>query len=80
MTEQAREKNGEFASNGHKAEQATRKAGRFPVKAHLNFRSVGSHTGKNVAGNLGKAFLGVVLGAAGTFTRAAMRGQNHGRR
>jgi hypothetical protein len=46
MTEQARDKDGKFASGGHTAEQATREAGRAPVTAHDGHRSVGTQTGR----------------------------------
>jgi hypothetical protein len=80
MTEQARNPNGEFASGGHTAEQATREAGRYPVRAHVNLKAPGSRTGKNVAGNLAKALLGVALGAASVIGRSALRSQPRGGR
>jgi hypothetical protein len=79
MTEQAREKNGEFAGNGHAAEQQARERKRYVVTAHAQ-RSVGTQTGKHVLGNLGKALLGVAAGATGAFIKSAMRGQGRGRR
>jgi hypothetical protein len=77
--DQARDKDGKFAAGGHTAEQATRQAGRYPVKVHVD-KSVASHTGKSFVGNLGKALIGVAAGAAGTFIHSALRSQGHGRR
>ena len=77
--EQARAPNGEFSSgtaNGGEAGQRERK--RYVVRPHVGQQSVGTHTGRQFAGNLAKALLGVAAGAAGTFVKSALR--NQGRR
>jgi hypothetical protein len=79
MTEQARDNDGKFAAGGHTAEQAAREGKRYAVKIHAD-RSVGTHTGKMVLGNLAKAALGTALGVAGTLTSSALRAQSRGGR
>lgn len=78
MTDQARDPNGKFAAGGHTGEQAARQAGRYAVSLHTQ-RSVGTGTGKQFVGNLGKALLGVALGLGGTLVSSALRSQGHGR-
>lgn len=64
----------------HTAEAQTRAAGKYPVTAHDDQKSVGSHTGRTFGLNLLKALGGVAAGVVGTIGRSALRNQGGRRR